>query len=155
MTDFSKQPFSYRSDENNFPMQLCKGRRIMRTAIPARHDIPISIQSRTVTATACSGPAHRKCKKIVTFKEKDKAFLGLYKSNISENTAWNQQAPKEQWESYRKDHSGFKLKQKFTFLPQCWGNKGPAAGPELQVHVTHGTGRDLDLVYLTDELSTS
>ena len=56
---FLNQCFSYRSDENNIPKQLCKSRRIMRTAIPARHDIPISIQSRAVTATACSGPIHR------------------------------------------------------------------------------------------------
>lgn len=67
--------FSYRSDENNFPMQLCKGRRIIRTAIPARHDIPISIQSRMVTMIACSGPAHRKCKNIVTLKEEKQSLL--------------------------------------------------------------------------------
>lgn len=70
MPCFLNQRFSYRNDENNFPMQLCKGRRMMRTAIPARQDIPISIQSKAVTAIACSGPAHRKCKNIVTLKEK-------------------------------------------------------------------------------------
>lgn len=56
---FKTSVFSYRNVENNFPKQLCKGRRIMRTAIPARHAIPISIQRRAVTAIACSGPAHR------------------------------------------------------------------------------------------------
>lgn len=64
-------------------MQLCKGRRIIRIAIPARHEIPISIQSRAVTAMACSGPAHRKCKNTVTLEEKDKAFLGLQKNKIN------------------------------------------------------------------------
>lgn len=76
--------FPYRSEENNFPMQLCRGRRIMSTAIPARHDIPISIQSRTLTAMACSGPAHRKCKNTVTLEEKDKACLGLFKNEPRE-----------------------------------------------------------------------
>ena len=86
INNFLNQSLSYRSDENNFPMQLCKGRRTMRTAIPARHDIPISIQSRAVTTIACSGPAHRKCKNIVALKEKDKAFLGLYKNKTYKDT---------------------------------------------------------------------
>ena len=58
----------------------------MRTAIPARHDIPISIQSRAVTVIACSGPTHRQCKNIVTLKEKDNAFLGLYTIKVSKDT---------------------------------------------------------------------
>ena len=77
-------------------MELCKSRRIMRIAIPARHDIPISIQSKVVTAIACSGPAHRKCKNIVTLKEKDKAFLGLHKNKTSKDTVQKQSALKEQ-----------------------------------------------------------
>ena len=32
---FLNQNLSYRNDENNFPMELCKSRRIMRIAIPA------------------------------------------------------------------------------------------------------------------------
>lgn len=47
---------------------------------------------------ACSGPAHRKCKKIVTFEEKDK-FLGLHKNESSENVAQKHSAPKEQMRS--------------------------------------------------------
>ena len=59
VTYFENQCFTYRSDENHIPKQLCNSRRKMRTAIPARHDIPVSIQSRAVTAIACSGPTHR------------------------------------------------------------------------------------------------
>ena len=51
----------------------------MRSAIPARDDIPISIQSRIIAVIALSGPIHRLCKHIVTLKEKDKVFLELYK----------------------------------------------------------------------------
>ena len=58
----------------------------MRTANPARQDIPISIQSSAVTAIACSGPTHREWKNIVTLKEKDKAFLGQYTIKTSEDT---------------------------------------------------------------------
>lgn len=58
-------------------MQLCRGRRITRTAMPARQEIPISTQRRMVTAMACSGPAHRKCKKIVTCRYKAHTCLGL------------------------------------------------------------------------------
>ena len=52
----------------------------MRSAIPARDDIPISIQSRIIAVIALSGPIHRMCKRIITLKEKDKVFLELYKS---------------------------------------------------------------------------
>ena len=52
----------------------------MRSAVPARDDIPISIQSRMITVIAIRGPVHRKCKNVVTLKEKDKVFLELYKS---------------------------------------------------------------------------
>jgi len=76
---FLNQYFSYRSDKNNFPEKLCKSVKIM-SAIPARHDIPISIQSRMITVIAISGPVHRKCKNIIILKEKDKVFLELYKS---------------------------------------------------------------------------
>ena len=77
---FLNQCFSYRSDKNNFPEKLCKSIKIMRSAIPARHDIPISIQSRVIAVIALSGPIHRMCKRVVTLKEKDKVFLELYKS---------------------------------------------------------------------------
>jgi len=42
----------YLKEEKSLPMQVCIGRRIISTAIPARHDGPISIQRSTVTATA-------------------------------------------------------------------------------------------------------
>lgn len=57
-------------DENSLPKQVCTGSKIKRTAIPARQDGPISSQRRTVTATACSGPAHKKCKKMVTYAKR-------------------------------------------------------------------------------------
>ena len=67
-------------------MQLCKSRRRIRTAIPARHDIPTSIQIRAVTATACRGPTHRKCRNIVTLKGEDKDLLGLYQNTTCKDT---------------------------------------------------------------------
>ena len=101
---------------------------MIRTAIPARHDIPISIQSRAVTAIACSGPAHRKCKNTVTFKEKDRAFLGLQKSKTSKNTVQKRSAGKEQARSETEMATvGLHLlKQKAKHPPQVkpfWGNK--------------------------------
>jgi len=42
----------YLREEKSLPMQVWTGRRIIRTAIPARHDGPISIHRSTVTATA-------------------------------------------------------------------------------------------------------
>lgn len=97
---------SYRRDENSFPMQLCKGRRMSRTAIPARQETPISIQSRAVTATACSGPAHKKCRKIVTFKGKDKVFLGLV-SGKTRDTMGQKQPAMDQHTRPCEEYDGF------------------------------------------------
>ncbi len=38
--------------------------------MPARHDAPISCQSRPITAAACRGPTHRKWRKIVNWEKR-------------------------------------------------------------------------------------
>ncbi len=45
--------------ENSFPNMIWSGIRKIKTAMPARHDAPISCQSRPITAAACRGPSHR------------------------------------------------------------------------------------------------
>lgn len=56
----------YLKEENRRPNRVCIGIRKTRTAIPARHDGPISYHNNTITAAACRGPTQRKCKKMVT-----------------------------------------------------------------------------------------
>lgn len=68
--------------------------------------MPISIQSKAVTAIACSGPAHRKCKNIVTLKEKRQCFLrttwtqNQLRTQYRNNLLWTSQKPtqkRSQW----------------------------------------------------------
>lgn len=58
--------------ENSFPNMVWSGIRKTKTAMPARHDGPISCHSRPITAAAWRGPTHRKCRKIVTWENRCK-----------------------------------------------------------------------------------
>lgn len=60
----------YLNLENSRPNMVCVGIRIRRTPIPARQEGPISSHSRPTTAAAWRGPTHRKCRNMVTWREK-------------------------------------------------------------------------------------